>query len=49
MAADGTAGEPFKVPVMAKLAAVPLIVLNIHTPRAVSRAIRGERIGTLVR
>jgi uridylate kinase len=28
---------------------LPLIVLNIHTPRAVSRAIRGERIGTLVR
>jgi uridylate kinase len=27
---------------------LPLIVLNIHTPRAVSRAIRGERIGTLV-
>jgi len=28
---------------------LPLIVLNIHTPRAVSRAIRGEHIGTLVR
>ena len=28
---------------------LPLIVLNIHTPRAVSRAILGERIGTLVR
>jgi uridylate kinase len=28
---------------------LPLIVLNIHSPRAVSRAIRGERIGTLVR
>jgi uridylate kinase len=28
---------------------LPLIVLNIHAPRAVSRAIRGERIGTLVR
>jgi len=28
---------------------LPLIVLNLHTPRAVSRAIRGERIGTLVR
>jgi uridylate kinase len=27
---------------------LPLIVLNIHTPDAVSRAIRGERIGTLV-
>ncbi len=27
---------------------LPLIVLNVHTPRAVSRAIRGERIGTLV-
>jgi uridylate kinase len=28
---------------------LPLIVLNIHTPSAVARAIRGERIGTLVR
>ena len=27
---------------------LPLIVLNIHTPLAVSRAIRGDRIGTLV-
>jgi uridylate kinase len=27
---------------------LPLIVLNIHTPHAVSRAIRGEHIGTLV-
>jgi uridylate kinase len=28
---------------------LPLIVLNLNTPRAVSRAILGERIGTLVR
>jgi uridylate kinase len=27
---------------------LPLIVLNIHAPHAVSRAIRGESIGTLV-
>ena len=29
--------------------ALPLIVLNIHRPGAVTAAIRGERIGTLVR
>jgi uridylate kinase len=28
--------------------ALPLIVLNIHQPGAVLRAIRGERVGTLV-
>ena len=28
---------------------LPLIVLNIHQPGAVSRALRGERVGTLVR
>jgi uridylate kinase len=26
----------------------PLIVLNIHEPGAVARAIRGEAVGTLV-
>ena len=29
--------------------ALPLIVLNIHRPGAIVAAIRGERIGTLVR
>lgn len=29
--------------------ALPLIVLNIHRPDAVAAAVRGERIGTLVR
>ena len=29
--------------------ALPLIVLNINTPGAVAAAIRGERVGTLVR
>jgi uridylate kinase len=28
---------------------VPLIVLNIHSPGAIAKAIRGERVGTLVR
>jgi uridylate kinase len=28
---------------------LPLIVLNIHTPSAVAKAVRGERVGTLVR
>ncbi|HUF28358.1 MAG TPA: UMP kinase [Gemmatimonadaceae bacterium] len=28
---------------------LPLIVLNIHRPGAVAKAIRGERVGTLVR
>ena len=28
---------------------LPLVVLNIHTPGAISRVIRGERVGTLVR
>jgi uridylate kinase len=28
---------------------LPLIVLNIHRPSAVARAVRGERVGTLVR
>jgi len=28
--------------------ALPLIVLNIHQPGAVLRALRGERVGTLV-
>jgi uridylate kinase len=28
---------------------IPIIVLNLDTPRAVARAVRGERIGTLVR
>ncbi len=28
---------------------VPLIVLNIHQPDAVAKAVRGERVGTLVR
>ena len=27
---------------------LPLIVLNIHRPGAVARAVRGERVGTLV-
>jgi uridylate kinase len=29
--------------------ALPLIVLNIHRPGAIAAAVRGERIGTLVR
>jgi uridylate kinase len=29
--------------------ALPLIVLNIHQPGAIAKAVRGERIGTLVR
>ena len=28
---------------------LPLIVLNIHRPSAVARAVRGERVGTIVR
>ena len=28
---------------------LPLIVLNIHRPGAIVRAVRGERVGTLVR
>ena len=28
---------------------LPLIVLNIHTPGAIVNAVRGERVGTLVR
>jgi uridylate kinase len=28
---------------------LPLIVLNIHRPGAIVAAIRGERVGTLVR
>jgi uridylate kinase len=28
---------------------IPIMVLNLETPRAVARAVRGERIGTLVR
>jgi uridylate kinase len=28
---------------------VPLIVLNIHTPGSIAKAIRGERVGTLVK
>ncbi len=28
--------------------ALPLIVLNIHRPGAIARAVRGEREGTLV-
>jgi uridylate kinase len=28
---------------------LPLIVLNIHQPGAITAAVRGERIGTLVR
>jgi uridylate kinase len=28
---------------------LPLVVLNIHSPGAVPRVIRGERVGTLVR
>ena len=28
---------------------LPLIVLNIHEPGAVARAVRGERVGTIVR
>jgi uridylate kinase len=28
---------------------LPLIVLNIHQDGAVARAIRGERVGTIVR
>lgn len=28
---------------------LPLIVLNIHEPGAVARAVRGERVGTMVR
>ena len=27
---------------------LPLIVLNLHTPCAIARAINGERVGTLV-
>jgi uridylate kinase len=27
---------------------LPLIVLNLHTPGAIARAINGERVGTLV-
>ena len=33
---------------LSKENALPLIVLNIHQPGAVLRAIRGERVGTLV-
>jgi uridylate kinase len=29
--------------------ALPLIVLNIHTPGAIAAAVRGERVGTLVK
>jgi uridylate kinase len=29
--------------------ALPLIVLNIHRPGAIDAAVRGERVGTLVR
>ena len=28
---------------------LPLIVLNIHRPGAIVAAVRGERVGTLVR
>ena len=28
---------------------LPLIVLNIHKPGAIAAAVRGERVGTLVR
>jgi uridylate kinase len=28
---------------------LPLIVLNIHQPGAVARAVRGERVGTMVK
>jgi uridylate kinase len=28
---------------------LPLIVLNIHRPGAIASAVRGERVGTLVR
>ena len=34
---------------MCKENTLPLIVLNIHRPSAVARAVRGERVGTLVR
>jgi uridylate kinase len=27
---------------------LPLIVLNIHEPGSVARAVRGERVGTIV-
>jgi uridylate kinase len=27
---------------------LPLIVLNLHTPGAIARAVRGERVGTIV-
>jgi uridylate kinase len=27
---------------------IPLIVLNLHEPGAVARAIRGEAVGTLI-
>ena len=27
---------------------LPLVVLNVHTPGSIERAVRGERIGTLV-
>ena len=29
--------------------ALPLIVLNIHKPGAIAAAVRGDRVGTLVR
>jgi uridylate kinase len=29
--------------------ALPLIVLNIHKPDAIAAAVRGDRVGTLVR
>ena len=34
---------------MCKENQLPLIVLNIHRPSVVARAVRGERVGTLVR
>ena len=34
---------------LSKENSLPLIVLNIHTPGAIAAAVRGERIGTLVR
>ena len=34
---------------MCKENQLPLIVLNIHRPSAVAKAVRGERVGTLVR
>jgi uridylate kinase len=28
---------------------IPIVVLNVQTPGAVARVVRGERVGTLVR